>query len=344
MRKSAMIACGLLWACVAVPGLCATFTGSYFRDGRPGEIDYLTLTQAGAKVVGSITGVSVKNLQLQSFTIPLSGTADGDSVSLAAKDRDLIINGRKEGDLVVLTFPTPTGPLVRLTLHPSDISKFNAAVADWGRVLTVERTKVQQKQEGDKRLTSLAVELQTRLDAMKYTGIPNGVQQVEGALAQEAAALHALQAHLADTKRDASVRPLTCHQSGLVTHDYRAVMGHDANSWLVHAIKQFKSSKHALNARLAHSDIGIAEASETGTALKQAIALAAPPLPQLAATPDEVGPAIARYRKIATTARDALPHMEAAHEANIQKAKELMSQGEAVLEDTRSQVRCRSER
>ncbi len=193
------------------------FTGTFVADSRPHQIFLLTLIQTKDSVSGSlIIAEPDGNGRMDSDTLPLRGTADGNAITLTV-DRlfgDLVINGRKEGGNVVLMFPTNSGSISNLTLMPTTESDYNGLLRQWQEELTAIYIEKET-------LTKLANALSDDIDTIKATRIKGDIIDIKSALSDEQSALRELENHLVQLKHDASLRPMTCYQANqTVRYDF----------------------------------------------------------------------------------------------------------------------------
>lgn len=325
------------------------FTGTYMANARPQELIYLALTQTQDSIAGAMTIVTPNEKGgVASQTIPIRGTADGSAISLMAERflNNLAITGRKNGSSIALTFPGVSGGLATLSFEPASENDFNGAVTKWRQALSANyteqvRLKAQEAAEHQK-VEKLAGTLNDNVRAIKATGIGDDLSQAKSALQDERLALKQLEVGLAELKRNASLRPMTCYLAyQTVAYDFQQTMGFSYKQTLGYANSQFRSTTSKLDERLSRV-AGITDQIEKNSIeLRDAIQLSKFPLPKLVISPgDERGP-MEQYKMLARSSKGELPALKAQNDEILAKAKELINEGKGVMETAQSLVRCR---
>lgn len=314
-----------------------TFTGIFHSDSRPTEMLYLSLTQTGDIVSGSLIIVTPDgNGSTKSNTLPLRGTTDGDAITLTA-DRlfgDLVINGRKQGETIVLMFPTDSGNISTVAFAPTTDVDYNLLLSRWQEELAAIHKE-------SKRLTKLATALSGDVNAAKSTGITRNLTDIRSALDDEASALQHLEDNLAKLKYEASLRPMTCYQANSkVDYDYNSRMAYSYDSRLGYAHDKFKARLEELEERLSNVEPLVTKIKQEARALDQAIEDSKYPLPNLDIMPGDEAQALEHYKEVAASARNELPVLKATHSDILNEAKGIMREGEGILRATQASVRC----
>lgn len=126
----------------------STFTGTYMVDKRPSDIDFLNLVQTGNTVRGyliiitpnaSVNGsIPTASGSTKSTTISLTGTADGNAFYLS---KTTLLNnweftGRREGNQVILSYPSQSGQIGSRIMTPASQQEFNSLLYDWQGTLS----------------------------------------------------------------------------------------------------------------------------------------------------------------------------------------------------------------
>lgn len=325
------------------------FTGTYMANALPQKIIYLALTQTQDSIAGAMTIVTPNEKGgVASQTIPIHGTVDGSAISLTAERflNNLAITGRKKGNSIALTFPSVSGDLATLSFEPALENDFNGAVKKWRQALSANytervRLKMQETAEHQK-LEKLAGTLNDNVKAIKATGIKDDLSQANSALQDERSALKELEVGLAELKRNAALRPMTCYQAyQTVGYDFQQTMGFAYKQTLGYANSQFRSATSKLDERLSRVAGMTDQIEKNSIELRNAIRLSTFPSPKLVISPgDERGP-MEQYKMLARSSKDELPALKAQNEEILAKAKELMHEGKVVMETAQSLVRCR---
>ena len=362
MRKITLqlVSLCLLFACNIVTSYGQnTFTNTFIADSRPREMLYLGLTQTNDSVSGSLIIVTPDgNGSTKSNTLSLRGTTDGDSITLIA-DRileKLTINGRKQGERVVLMFPTNSGNISNVIFIPTTENNYNLLLKKWQEELTVTHkdkeiltkladTKRQEElaaiSKDKESLTKLADILFNDINLYTTTGIKQNFSDIKSALNDEKAALRSLEIHLTDLQHHASIKPMTCYQAyQVVGYDFNQTLGYDYSQTLGYANNQFTNAVARLEKRLSNVEPLVEKTGHDAQNLDRAIKDSRYPLPKLRAMPKDELHGLEQYQTLATSAHDDLPALKATHTDNLNKAKEIMREGEGILKKTQALMRC----
>jgi len=117
-------------------------TGSYILDSQPEEIWFLSLTQTGQVVNGYALVVEPDEAGvLSQQQLSVSGTTDGTYLALTIGDLlfgSISMTGAKEGDDLVLTFPTDEGGLGTAVFTETSPEQFNEALTNWRNMGSVQ--------------------------------------------------------------------------------------------------------------------------------------------------------------------------------------------------------------
>lgn len=116
------------------------FTGTFMADDRPSYLHYLSLTQTGDMVNGYMIQVQPDQMgSTQGENISVHGNVDKDAVTLMAKSflelANVTMTGRRDGEQVILTYPTNSGTVASLVFVPASQNKFNEVVSVWQKQL-----------------------------------------------------------------------------------------------------------------------------------------------------------------------------------------------------------------
>lgn len=328
----------LLLVCNMVSGYGQnTFTGIFKADSRPREIMYLGMTQTGDIVSGSLIIVtSDGDGSTKSSTLPLRGATDGDVITLTANRffKDLIINGRKQGERIVLMFPTDSGNISTVSFMPTTDKDYNQLLSRWQEELAA----IHKEKEI---LTKLANAVYDDINAVKSTGIKTNLAGIKSALDDERSALLDLESDLAELKHNASLRPMTCYQANsVVNYDYYSRMGYSYSSRLGYAHDKFMSRLGELEERISNAEPLATKIRKGVHALDQAIEESKYLLPKLNFMPGDEKQVLEQYQALAASARNELPVLKASHSDILSKAKGIMREGESILKKTQASVRC----
>lgn len=325
------------------------FTGTYIADARPGEMMFLALTQTGESVSGVMTIVSPdRSGGLDNQTLEVHGSADGNSINLTAKRflSNLLLSGTKSGRSIDVAFPSESGGLATISFTPGTELEFNAAIGEWRQPL-LKKHEEQERLDAEVRKTNS--DLQNRAQALfanvgiiKTTGIGSDLADIATALRDEHLALNELEGNLSELKRSASVRPMTCYQAyQTVGYDFRQTMGYTFKKTLGYANSQHASTMKALEVRLSHVDPLVASIREGAAKLKEALQASKFAAPALPISPgDELEP-VAQYLKLAHSAQERMPTFRSENSQIVAAAKAVMDEGQGVMNQAQSLVRCR---
>lgn len=321
------------------------FTGTFMADFRPEGMMYLMLTQTQEVVSGSLMVVSPDSKGgTESQTVPLHGVADRDAITMTVKRLfgDSMVSGRTQGEQIVLMFPSKSGFISTVTFVPASESEFNMILTDWRKQLAstygeTQRIKVQQDRQ-----QKLARALAADVTAIKHTRIPGDLNDVKQALASERSALRELEGRLTHLKRLAAVRPMTCyHARSTVGYAFRSELMYTYRSVLGYADRQFQDAVKRLEERLSRVENNVARIKHEAQELNQSIKLTQGALTKLDIMPGEELPAIEEYQVIAASVRKELQTLKLENERILNRAKEIVREGRAVMEKAQSLITCR---
>lgn len=143
----------------------ASVTGQYLTDHRPTEMIYLSLTQVGQNIQGSILLVSAKSRgEIESNQLGISGIADGDIMTLTLSPSGIILQGNKRGRNITIDFPS-NGQITTSTFTPTDAKSYSALIVAWK-----SERKIAYEQQETILLSKATMEETIR--KIKETGLP----------------------------------------------------------------------------------------------------------------------------------------------------------------------------
>lgn len=310
---------------------------------------YLALTQTKDSVAGSLIIVTPDNRgSTKSRTLMLQGTTDRDAVTLISTrllDDSVVINGRKQRDKIMLMFPTESGKILNIAFFPVAEDHYNQMLKQWQEELDanykLQQAETVASQNEKQKLVKLANTFSDAINTVTSSLINQNFRDLKFALEDEQFALQNLENDLNDLKRNASVRPMTCHQANsVVSFDFNSRMAHSYNSRLGYAINTYLSRLEELEERLSNVESLSTETREKSRQLAAAIQSSQYPLSKLRASPGDEEEVLAQYQKQADSIRHELPFLRAAHLDILGKAEEIMKEGELILEKTQALIRC----
>lgn len=144
----------------------ASATGQYLADRRPHEIIYLSITQVGRNIQGSMLFVSTKKRgEIESKQLGVRGIIDGDTMSLTLSPSGSILQGRKAGRTISIEFPS-NGQIATLHFTPTDAKSYSGLVAAWKNE---HRTAYERKEA----IQSNRAAMDKTIQQIKNTGLPS---------------------------------------------------------------------------------------------------------------------------------------------------------------------------
>lgn len=349
MLISRLILCLLISGNSIVGYSQSLFTGSFLADSRPDRMMYLVLTQTKNSVSGSLIIITPNSRgSTKSRALVLQGIADGDAITLTSTrflDDSIVINGRKQRNTIMLMFPTDSGKILNIAFLPTAEDRYNQLLNQWQeelevnyRLLQAESANAQKEKE---KLTKLADDLSNAINSIKSSLIEQNFEDLKFALENEQFALENLENDLFDLKRNATVRPMTCYQANfVVSFDFNSRMAYSYNSKLGYASNTYSNRLKELEERLSNVESLSTEAREKAQRLALAIESSKYPLSKLRVLPGDEEEALVQYQKLADLARQELPFLKATHLDILDKAKEIMKEGELILKETQALIRC----
>lgn len=306
---------------------------------------YLVLTQTQGGVSGSLISVIPdKKEGTSGQNLSLHGTSDGNVISLNAGN--LTLNGRKEGENILLMFPNNSGIISTIIFSPGSETAFNEIVKNLRDLYLVS---IQADQETDKRKTTekdklvkLAEALANDVSIIKNAKIKEQFNDIVSALNNEFVSSKKLEDDFAILQHDASVRPMTCYQAQqTVGYDYNQSIGYDYNQDLRYANNQYKNAIKRLEDSLSKVDTMNEKITHQAQELSQAIKQSQFPLPQLKIMPGDELIALEQYKIQTNSARIELPNLKTKNEKLLSKAREIIIDGKKVMDSAQKLVICR---
>lgn len=351
MRKLALF--GIFLYLLTISNLAVSygqslFTGSFLANSRSHEIMYLRLTQTKDSVAGSLIIVTPDSRgSTKSNTLVLRGTVDGNAITLISANLlgDSVINGRKQREKIVLMFPTDSGSISNVTFLPTTEDHYNLLLKQWQEELATSHKRQQREltaiQSEKQKLTKLAETLSDSINAAKSTRIKQNLDDLKSSLDDEQFALQDLENDFAELRSNASLRPMTCYQAhSIMDYDYNSRMAYSYHSRLGYSHNKFVTQLEELEKRLLNVEPLTTEIKQMAHALDQAIKDRKFSLPKLSVMPGGERQVLEQYQVLATSARNDLPPLKAAHSGILSKAQEIMREGEKTLMKTQALVRC----
>lgn len=364
----------LVVSCGAVPSLATSspntsisttvergpsdFTGNFMTDNRPYWMGWLSLTQSGVNVSGSIISVEPDGKgNTKATTNSVTGTTDGGSaLSLTTGSflgtAGVSFSGRRTGDQIALTYPDKTGQLQTATYHASSQATFNNALAAWQAQLATaqaeaDRQAAQQKAT-EQRNSDLAqvVKLDASLlrawivNLTSYNSqLGSNIANAKDYLSAEQDTLKTLQDELATLQRD-SKEPLTQYQAcSSVSYEFNSSMNYTFGNSLAYSRNNFAQIASTLDTQLAAVSGRI---QSTQSASKElATAIAASPLVVTGITlPGDEAQTIKTYSATADSVAKQLTDLRATDSSTYAAAQNVMAQAQAIWNTVKTNHHC----
>jgi hypothetical protein len=321
------------------------FTGTFIANLDKSGVMFLALVQTQTTVSGSLVSVYPDNEQgTRSHTNSLHGETDGKMLVL--KDGSLVINGKKSGSSISLTFPDRSGLIFTATFTPGTEAEFNGLVTKLRgtRLSQIALNKEMERQAESERqkLSNLANALQADVTAIGNTGIKSDLESATSSVKDAYSAIKHIELHLAELKREASVRPMTCYQANqTVRYGFEQTMRYDFSQTLGYAANNYKNSVQRLGERLEKVSGMVAKIDHEANDLRQAIKVAKFGIPKLAISPGEEQAPLKQYQELAASARREMPNLQQKLDNAVSSAKDLMQEGQQVMKTAQDLVRCK---
>lgn len=321
-----------------------SISGTYVADNRPREILFLTLTQSGNTLAGSLTIVTPdSNGGTAAGTQDLTGIVDGDHVDL--KSYALHFNGSRTGSTLLLSASTTNGYRVTYHFASKNEDAFNQVLTEWRRGLASahERAIVEAAAQASEReaITKLSHELTADINNIKNTGIPTDLSDMEHAISDQRTAIEQMKNDLLALKRDAEATPMTCYQAyQVVGYDYSQKLGYDYRSTLGYSISTYQNAKGNLEKRLANVPDIVAKVTKDAAALQQALRTKRYQSPTPNVSPNDAKDLAVKYQAMASDAQSRLPQLQTEVDNIVEQAKQLIAEGKSVAQGAQSSVAC----
>lgn len=321
------------------------FTGTFIANLNQSGLMFLSLVQTQTTVSGSLISVYPDNEQgTQSHINSLRGDTDGKALVL--KDGETVLNGKKSGSNILLTFPDRSGLLFTATFAPGTEAEFNKLVAQLRDTrlsqIAFNKEKERQAEDEKQKLSKLANTLQADVAAIRNTGIQADLESAMSAVEDAYTAIKDLEEHLGELKHEASVRPMTCYQAHQrVWYVFEQTMRYDFSQTLGYAVNSYKSSIQRLNERLEKVPGMLAQINQESDDLKQAIKIAKFEIPKLVISPGEEQVPLKQYEELAALARGEIPNLQQKLDGAVSRARDLMQEGQQVMKAAQGLVQCK---
>lgn len=321
------------------------FTGTFIANLNQSGLMFLSLVQTQTTVSGSLISVYPDNEQgTQSHINSLRGDTDGKALVL--KDREIVLNGKKSGSNILLTFPDRSELLFTATFVPGTEAEFNKLVAQLRDTrlsqIAFNKEKERQAEDEKQKLSKLANTLQADVAAIRNTGIQADLESAMSAIEDAYTAIKDLEEHLGELKHEASVRPMTCYQAHQrVWYVFEQTMRYDLSQTLSYAVNSYKNSIQRLNERLEKVPGMLAQINQESDDLKQAIKIAKFEIPKLVISPGEEQIPLKQYEELAALAHGEIPNLQKKLDGAVSRARDLMQEGQQVMKAAQGLVQCK---
>jgi len=334
------------------------FTGNFMTDQRPNWMGWLSLTQSGVTVSGSMINVVPDGKGTTKATAnAVTGTTDGGSaLSLTTGSflgtTSVSFSGRRTGDQIALTYADGTGQLQTATYRAASQAAFNDALSAWQLELTIAKAASDKaaadKKARDDRNAALAQAVRDRSADLQslITLLSNGTSNRKGQIADaasdikgEQSDLAALQSDLATLQKD-SREPLDQYSACVaVRYDYNTSMGYDFNTALAYDRNAFTKVAQTIDTNLSAVDQRVAETQQAARALAAAIA-ASPLVVTGVLRPGDEQATIDTYRATAASVATQLASLRTTDASTYTAAQNLMSQGLSIWNTVKANHGC----
>lgn len=327
-------------------------------DNRPDWMGWLSLTQSGVHVTGSMISVAPDGRgSTKATTETVTGTADGGSaVSLTTGSvlgtTGRTFSGRRAGDQVTLTYADSTGQLQAAVYRAAAQATFNAALTSWQAQLAQAKADADRaaadKKATDDRNAALAQAVIDRSRELQgwisfiSDGTRNridGIARAKSDLQGAQTSVGTLRTHLAQLRTDAT-EPLSQYQAcETVRYDYVNAMGYDFNDSLPYDRNNFATEATTLATNLTYVDQRVAQTQQAAAALASAIA-ASPLRVTGVLSPGDEQTTVDTYRTTAASVTKQLADLRVTDASIYATAQDLMAQGQAVWDTVKANHRC----
>ncbi|MBI3522037.1 MAG: hypothetical protein HY071_02910 [Chloroflexi bacterium] len=327
-------------------------------DQRPYWMGWISLTQSGTSVSGSLISVEPDGKgNTKATTNPVTGTTDGGSALTITTGSFLgttgiSFSGRRSGDQIALTYPDKTGQLQTATYRAASQAAFNDALTAWQLELALAKTAADRaaadKKAQDDRNAALvqavrdrSAELQSMINQLN-SGTANRKSQILDAASSikgEQSDLTQLQADFATFQKD-SREPLDKYGACTTArYDFMTSMAYDFNTSLVYDRNSFARVAQTITTNLSVIEQRVAETQQAAKALADAIA-ASPLSVSGVLAPGVEQATIDTYRSTATSVATQLASLRATDASVFASAQDVMNQAQAIWNTVKANHGC----
>lgn len=325
------------------------FTGTYMADGRPQQISFLSIVDSNHQIAGTITTIEpTRQGDVESSTNSITGTADGNSISLAIEQfiGKTTLTGKKISGKIELNYPGKDGQISKVVFRSAAEEEFNIIVNQFKQNLATNyQAQMQLKQaieEEQSKLVDLSQKLAYNVRAIQQTGIGDDVSRLVSSLSEQYKAYNTLEANLQHLKYDASMHPMTCYQAEqVVAYDFDQEMGYSYEQSLGYFISQFNEAAKSLKKRFETAKQLITETQAIAIQLKTAFDTHLYPLPNLPIRPGEEVHTLDKYQTLVDAAKIELEGRTKDSNNLVEKAKALMREGKSVKKQAQTSIKCK---
>lgn len=330
-------------------------TAFYVADLRPNNLSFLVLTESAGILSGYKMDIIPDHRgSTKSTRTRFQGKADKNNLSLvlATDPANTVIIGKIKGDIIELYVPTTSGNIQNYIFRSTTQERYNELLEQWQAELaaTYERKLVAKKENEreqaalrreEKALTELSDKLYDAINRLKESQIQSDFDHLVELLANEKETLLHLESLFFTLQNEANVRPMTCYQAfNSLEFIFSNQMIHTYEASMRNAFVMFQARLASVEERLSRVQEFQHYVTSTAQGLESALRKSRYEEYKLKARPGEEKEILDKYLLKAAHVRTELIKVIDEHKILNNKARDLMRQGETVLKDTQSTIRC----
>lgn len=296
-------------------------TGQYLADRRPAEMFYLSLTQVGPNIQGSMLFVSAKKYgEIESAQFGVRGIIDADNMTLTLSPSEGILQGRKKGLSITISFPSD-GQMETLVFTPTDTKSYSEIVATWKN----EHKITYERQEA---IRSSRAAMEKTIKNIKETGLPFETGRLKKSFGDLERSVMQMRetgnSFIAKVERT----PISCSE---VYGELKEIFFESLHHGIYHgafsdSVREYGRASVEISARVKNGQVTIEQLpKEHQVWLKS--------LEKARSTPD--GPSIAEIELLVSEYKNKIEAATSARETSIQRANYLLAEGEDIYQRAR---------
>lgn len=334
---SVLISAAFALLCSFAAAASNPFTGQFLADNRPGELIYVSITQAGSTVSGFMVLVSAADKgKTEKTTLALEGVADKTTVTLREKRffGDYVLTGRREGNGLILAFPGRGGSVIPETFVPTTESEYSNKLTEWQKL----HTNIYKEQST---ILKYASALTEQIGNIEKTEIPKLLLEASKSLSDQKAVAASFQKRREHFQKITAMNgPARCDYvySEVSSFFYSDISGYFYSDFSPVDMR-YQQALSDISKRIENAPEVIAKAKNDASLLKEALSKRRFPVPKLPKLPDDEQRIFDGYITLAKNSASEIESIKAQYTSVANTVKVIMRESEHELKVMESKCR-----